>query len=242
MGGRGSSGNRNSSNESSRYANMTKEELQAERQRYVDEVEEIATRTKGVMTVGSEDYNRLMSAAKERDEITYEIQSKHLSPFVKPEKFAELNATKGSKTELTADEAFIARQDLLRNKDVYMAVQSAMTGVAEGSNTAIDNMYEGKDGKKLYDNFKATREMLRKKYGDEVTLYRAGTDQTPKATINMTTSKANATQYSKLYGTKVMSTKVPVNDILLVNISRSGQYEEVVVLNKNKNLNKKRKK
>ena len=74
--------------------------------------------------------------------------------------------------------------------------------------------------------------MLRKKYGDEMTLYIAGTAQTDKTTQNMTSTKQNAEQYAKIYGSKVSSEKVPINDILAVNISRTGGYEEFIVLNR----------
>ena len=169
---------------------------------------------------------------KQIDNVEYDLFSQ-MSPTLKAEKFNKSNLT-----DLTSEEAAVARTDLMKDKAVYMAVKSAEhgTGFVEGGttqNTAIDALYE-KNPKKVYSTFNDTRKMLKSKYGDEITLYRAGTSQTAKATQNMTTTRKNAQQYADIYGTKVEKVKVPVKDVLCVNISRSGGYEEVLVLNKKK--------
>ena len=172
---------------------------------------------------------------KEWEDLNAQIDSKEydlhkqLSPTFSAEKW-----NPNGNTDLSKEEGEIARQDLLRNKEIYMAIKSAEHGIKYDEktfNTAVDDLYAEKP-KKVYDNFKDTRAMLKNKYGDTVTLYRAGTEQTAKATQNMTTNRKNAQQYADIYGSKVQSMKVPVKDILCVNISRSGNYEEVLVLNK----------
>ena len=171
------------------------------------------------------EYQRL---TKDVDENEYKLH-RELSPTVSGDRW------KGDGvTELTSEEAAVARKDMLSNKTAYMAIKSAEHGVAFESggktlNTAIDDLYESNPSK-LYNRFNNTREMLRKKYGDQIVLYRAGTSQTAKPTINMTTSRENAQSYAKLYGSRVERIVVPVERVLCVNVSRNGRYEEVIVL------------
>ena len=137
-------------------------------------------------------------------------------------------------TVLKQDEGAVVRKDMLRNKDLFLAISSAATGTANTStttlDTAVDTLY--KKDKSIYDVFSDTRKMLKERYGDEITLYRAGTNATRKATINMTSTEKNAKQYASLYGSSVTSKKIKVDDILAININRTGGYEEFIILNR----------
>lgn len=134
---------------------------------------------------------------------------------------------------LTKDEAVIARKDLLSDKELYTAIQFATIGTSAGTMTAdteVDSLY--KNDKSVYNIFANTRKMLKEKYGEYITLYRAGTNATKKATINMASTKKNAQQYADWYGSKVSSKKIKIDDILAINIDRTGDYEEFIILNK----------
>ena len=135
---------------------------------------------------------------------------------------------------LTREEAIVARKDMLADKDMYKAIQMASMGTSYGNstmNTEVDDLYESNPDK-YYSTFAKTRDVLREKYGDTITLYRAGTGATAKATVNMASTEMNANQYADWYGTKVSKQEVPVDNILAVNISRNGGYEEFIILNK----------
>lgn len=225
FGGRGSGGDRNTTTPS-----KSLDELRAERTALANEYREfIASHADSQGALNrQEDIDKLIAMQTKLDEVDYQLFTQ-LSPVVKEEKW------KGSGiTDLTRDEASTVRQDMIKNKEMYMAIASAQHGVAFGdttNDTAVDSLYN-RNPDKTYKVFEPTRAMLRKKYGDTITLYRVPTAQTAKATVNMTSTKSNAEQYAKLYGRKVESVKVPVNDVLAVNVSRSGGYEEFIVLNK----------
>lgn len=226
MGGRGNAG----ANTTTQTPKKSLEELKAERKQLSDEYQDfIKTHLNDGYTENEKDIETLFKMQTKLDSVEYDIY-KQLSPTVKQENW------KGGKiTDLTREEAAIARQDMLKNKDMYMAISSAAHGTAtEGSttsNTALDTLYNNNPNR-AYKTFEATRKMLNKKYGDTITLYRVPTAQTAKATVNMTSTKYNAEQYAKLYGGRVQSFKVPVKDVLAVNVARSGGYEEFIILNK----------
>lgn len=138
----------------------------------------------------------------------------------------------GDLSVLSYENAVIPRKDMLSNKEMYLAIQSAAAGTSfSGStfDTAVDALYK-KDKSKAYAIFAKTREMLKEKYGEEITLYRVGTSATKKPTINMASTRKNAQQYADWYGEKITRQKVKVDDVLAVNINRLGKYEEFIVL------------
>ena len=213
----------------SKYANYSLDELKEMRK-------ELMTTTReefgGRSELDESELSRFSSLMTERDELEYEI-FRQMSPSIKQENLDKRNAERGAQTELNSAEIATARTDMLKNRDIYMAIQSASHGIAvQGSrtaDTAVDTLYN-KNPNKFYNTFAATRRMLQQKYGDTITLYRSPTGQTPKATVNMTSLRSNAAQY----GSRVISVKVPVKDVLAVNVSRTGQYEEFIVLNRNR--------
>lgn len=122
-----------------------------------------------------------------------------------------------------------ARGDLLRNKDIYLAIAQGAIGVHYSKTTAIDNIMDGKNPKvsaeAFYENFTATRDALRAQYGDTMTLYRATGKQIAKATQNWATTFEFAAQF----GPNVVKRKVPVDAIIAVNVSANGLYHELIV-------------
>lgn len=225
MGGRGSSGSRNAPTKGL-------EELKSERMALAEEYADFVNShsdEEGVLT-NEKDIRTMLDMQQKLNELEYNIFTQ-LSPTV-----SEKNWKGEGITDLTRDEAAVVRQDMLKNKEMYMAIASAAHGVSYGGttdDTAVDSLYKS-DPSKVYRIFASTRDMLKKKYGDTITLYRVPTSQTSKATINMTSTRQNANQYAELYGGKVRTFKVPVKDVLAVNIRRGGTYEEFIILNKGK--------
>lgn len=192
------------------------------KQFYQDHAEE-----SGYMELTDDEAQEMVRLQTAIDSDTYDLH-KQLSPTVPDDKWKG-----GDITALSREEAETVRKDMLKNKAMFMAIQSAQHGVFYGAttnDTAVDTLYNN-DNKSTYNIFKNTRDMLKKKYGDTMTLYRVPTAQTPKATVNMTSTRANAEQYAREYGGKVEAIKVPVKDVLAVNITRNGAYEEFIVLN-----------
>ena len=132
-----------------------------------------------------------------------------------------------------------------------MPLDDAVKGVVVGASSPVDQMAHTKPERfaALYDAFANTREALRRKYGDTITLYRAqgsgreaaveSWDTTPKAVLNYA-SKENAKRYMEK-GRKLVSREVSVDDIVAVYSPSSGHnalgesktikghYEEYVV-------------
>lgn len=228
MGGR-SSGSGLSRSSVSPYTGMELEQLKEIRRSLQ---EQARTEFGGRSELDENEVARFSELMAQRDSVEYEIFNR-MSPAIKQENLDKRNAERGAQTDLNSAEIAVARTDLLKNRDYYMAIQNASHGIAvQGNRTAdteVDRLYN-QNPDKFYRTFNNTRKMLRQKYGDTVTLYRSPTGQTPKATVNMTSLRSNAAQY----GDRVISVKVPVKDVLAVNVSRTGQYEEFIVLNRSR--------
>lgn len=228
FGGRGSAASR-----SNIEPEKSLEDLKAERlaagQEYLDFINSHAD-SEGVME-SEADIAKAIELQEKFAAAKYEVE-KRISPAVKKDE----NWKGSGITDLTKEDAMTVRQDMLKNKNMYMAIKNAEYGVFYGSetaDTAIDRLYNS-NPTSTYKIFEPTRQLLTKKYGKTMTLYRVPTAQTSKATFNMTSTKANAQQYAQLYGGKVESFKVSVENILAINISRNGAYEEFIVLNRKK--------
>ena len=227
MGGRGSNADRNT------QPTKSLDELKADRtaaaEEYLDFVNSHSDED-GVME-NERDIAKAIELQRKLDEAEYSLYSHpSMAPAVKKDE----NWKGSGITDLTKEDAITVRQDMLKNKNMYMAIKSAAHGVSYGSqtaDTAVDSLYR-QNPLSTYKIFELTRKMLKAKYGDTMTLYRVQTAQTAKPTFNMTSTKANAQQYAQLYGGKVESFKVPVRNILAVNITRNGGYEEFIVLNR----------
>lgn len=136
---------------------------------------------------------------------------------------AERQSTIPSEIVLTA------RNDLMRNKDIYAPIVDAATGVSHDANTAIDDVMTGVNPKvspqQFYDAFSATREAIRNHYGDTIRLFRAEGKQRGKPTQNWATTK----EYAEQFGNKIVSKEVPIDNVLAVNVGSGGKYHEVIV-------------
>lgn len=229
MGGRGSNADRNT--QPTKSLDELKADRKAAAEEYLDFVNSHSDED-GVME-NERDIAKALELQRKFDEAEYNLYSHpSMAPAVKKDE----NWKGSGITDLTKEDAITVRQDMLKNKNMYMAIQSAAHGVAYGSqtaDTAVDSLYNS-NPLSTYKLFEPTRKMLKRKYGDTMTLYRVPTAQTAKATYNMTSTKANAQQYAQMYGGKVQSFKVPVRDILAVNLARNGGYEEFIVLNRRK--------
>jgi GNAT superfamily N-acetyltransferase len=123
-----------------------------------------------------------------------------------------------------------ARKDIRANRDIYLAIADAATGVFHGAYTVLDKIVKGQHSKitarELYDAFAETRAALKKQYGHAITLYRATGAQIKKPTTNWATTEAFARQF----GAKVIRKQFPVDKVLAVNVGLRGYYHEVIVL------------
>ena len=162
--------------------------------------------------------------------------------------------TKGRADMLNPDTEILdlARKDTeALPSTLRMPLDDAVKGVVVGASSPVDQMAHTKPERfaALHDAFANTREALRRKYGDTITLYRAqgsgkeaavaSWDTTPKAVLNYA-SRENAKRYVEK-GRKLVSRNVRVDDIVAVYSPASGynalgeskalkeHYEEYIV-------------
>jgi hypothetical protein len=149
--------------------------------------------------------------------------------LAKPKTIEDIKSPDDRKSVVPSPIVLTARNDLIKNRDVYNAITEAATGVGMGTNTAVDNIMEGRNSRvsasELYDCFTPTRNELRSSFGDSMTLYRSEGLQKQKATKNWATTSAGAEQY----GGNIITKSIPVDDIIAVNVGLTGTYEEVIV-------------
>jgi len=149
-----------------------------------------------------------------------------LSKPTTPEKIATAAETMST---LSPAVVVAAHTDLLRTKPIYMAISDAAYGTAKNSNTAIDDIMDGKSKlvtpNQFYDNFAATRTVLRAQYGDKIPLFRAVGLQRTKATQNWATTREFAAQF----GDNIVQRDIPVSQVVAVNVTKNGKYHEVIV-------------
>lgn len=133
------------------------------------------------------------------------------------------------KSTLSSDIVATAQDDLRRNKSVYDAILDAATGVAFNKNTAIDQIMLGLNRaispQKLYETFNATRDALRAHFGDTIPLFRAEGRQMEKPTKNWATTP----EYAAQFGDNIIERRIPVDDVVAVNVGLNGRYHEIIV-------------
>jgi len=168
------------------------------------------------------------SEAKEFRALNAEANSIRFD-LAKPLDESKIPSESERQSTLPKDVVITARNELMANKDVYTAIVDAAVGAAHNSETAVDDVMAGRNPKvtpqQFYDAFSKTREALRKKFGDTITLFRAQGKQRGKPTQNWATTKA----YAEQFGKNVVSKEVPIDDVLAVNVGPSGKYHEVIV-------------
>lgn len=192
-----------------------------------DKLRELAARLQeeygNMEELSKEEAEQFFKLNKEISDIKYDLEKNYYQDI------SEKNIKDERLTSLDKNVYVQARKDLLSNKDIYDAIEEASFGVFFNSDTAVDDIMEGKNKKvtaeELYNTFSKTRELLRKQYGDTITLYRVEGLQKPKATKNYGSSLA----YTKQYGPKVNSYNIKVKDIIAINTNRNGTYEDIIV-------------
>ncbi len=122
-----------------------------------------------------------------------------------------------------------AHGDLVAQKSIYQAITEAAQGVFMDAETAVDKIMKGENpgisARAFYDRFTATREALRKQFGETVTLFRAQGKQRQKPTTNWATTE----EYAKQFGDNIEKREVPIDNVIAVNVGRTGKYHEVIV-------------
>lgn len=192
-----------------------------------DKLRELATRLQekysNVEGLSKEEAEQYIKLNKEMSDIRYDLEKNYYQDI------SEKNIKDERLTSLDKNIYVQARKDLLSNKDIYDAIEEASFGVFFNSDTPVDDIMEGKNKKvtaeELYNAFNKTRELLRKQYGDTITLYRVEGLQKSKATKNYGSSLA----YTKQYGSKVSPYNINVKDIIAINTNRNGTYEDIIV-------------
>lgn len=194
--------------------------IQEKKQRIREIYSEIKARFSGPDTLTRktdiDDYKRLLTEAAS---LSYDIATPMRPSDVK----------EGRNSTLGADVIATAHNDLLRNRAVYDAINEAAAGVYYNQDTAVDDIVAGKNPSLSRDAFReafaATREALRRQFGDTVTLYRAQGQQKTKPTQNWASTRS----YAEQFGDRVEERSIPVDDILAVNVGARGRYEELIV-------------
>lgn len=169
---------------------------------------------------GRQEYEKM---SKEISDLRYELETKHYKEI------NEGNIKDDRKTALDKSIYVQARKDILVNKNIYDAIEKAAHGVGINEDTAVDDIMNRKNNnvspEDLYHAFDKTREELRKKYGDEITLYRVESNQKAKPTKNY----GSSIEYTKQYGNDVREYKIKTDDIVAINTNRTGRYEDIIV-------------
>jgi hypothetical protein len=169
-------------------------------------------------TLSGKEAERLIKLGNELSDVMYRLMSgKPLDPTkIKPE--AERMST------LPQDIVISAYNDVLKDYDVFMAINNAAMGTVNNSYTDVDRLYESKKGPVMYEAFTPTRDALRATFGDTMTLYRAEGQQRQKPTQNWATTR----EYAAQFGGNVVERTIPVDNIIAVNVG-IGNYHELIV-------------
>ena len=161
--------------------------------------------------------------SEEQSEINFTI-----SAPTKPEKVLPQSETNST---LSPDVVVAAFNDKLSNKEAYMAIDKAFTGTYFDADTPVDDIMNGNNEnitpQEFYDTFANTREELRKQYGDTIPLYRAEGKQKEKYTKNWATTEA----FVKQFGDNIVQKDIPVENVIAINVFKTGKYHEVIVGN-----------
>ena len=165
---------------------------------------------------------------EEYDSLNREFAN-HRFDHAKPPSMEKAIADSGHLSTLTPEITHTARTDALKHRDIFVELHAAAAGVRHGAHTGIDKIVLGEHPtvtpEQMHSTFEATRQSLHKTFGPTLTLWRSPTKQMNKPTQNWATTKEAALQY----GPKVISAKIPTDDVVAVNTGHLGKYHEVVV-------------
>ena len=195
----------------------TREEKVTRIKQLREQADELAKKEK-LTTAEAQQFERL---THERNRLKFEIAT--------PLTIEKLRQNLPTDNTMTPEAIVVAQHDLLRNKDVYMAISASATGVYFNADTPVDEIMLGKNPavspKEFRDTFTATREALHRQYGETVTAYRAVGLQKNKATQNWATTR----EFAEQFGKNVIHREIPINAILAVNVGLNGRYHELIV-------------
>ena len=151
--------------------------------------------------------------------------------LARPLKSEKIPSEQERKSTLPVDTVQIAHSDLFKNKHVWSAISDSATGTYYNRNTPVDDIMDGKNkdvtAKEFYDTFQPTRDSLKEKFGNEIELHRAVGKQMNKPTQNWATTR----EFAKQFGGNVLSKKIPISNIIAVNVGPFGKYHELIVGN-----------
>jgi hypothetical protein len=171
---------------------------------------------KGVMS--GKEAKRFIDLGNEISDINYNLmRTKPLDP-------SKVKSESERMSTLPTDIVVQAYNDVLKNYDVFMAINNAAMGTLNASMTDVDRFVSGPRGAEMYSAFAPTREALRSRFGDTMTLYRAEGRQMPKPTQNWATTR----EYAEQFGRNVVERKISVDNIVAVNVG-GGNYHEIIV-------------
>ena len=166
--------------------------------------------------------------AKEYETLTDEMHS-ILFDVAKPLTIEKVPPAAERKSTLFPEVVVAAQHDLLKSKDIYMAIATAAAGVHYNAHTEVDDIVSGKNNavsaEAFYKNFSASRDALRKQYGDTVPCFRAEGNQAQKPTKNWATTY----EFAANFGNNVVQRNIPVDKVLAVMVGLKGVYHELIV-------------
>lgn len=147
----------------------------------------------------------------------------------KPLTLERIKSPAERQSTLPAEIVMTAYHDLMANRPAYTAIMDAAAGTWHNADTPVDDIMDGKHPdltpEAFYGLFDATREAMRAHYGKKVPLFRAVGYQKDKATTNWATTR----EYAEQFGEDVIHKRVPIEDVIAVNVSNNGAYHEIIV-------------
>lgn len=129
------------------------------------------------------------------------------------------------------------------SKEAEDDLHKSEMGIFKGQMTPLDRQVSKSD--EIYKAFEATRKLLRDKFGDTITLYRAEhvdeadrrVEEGSKTTLNWASKPQAELFLDEQFGKReIISKEIPVDDIVAVNVGTKGKYEEFVVVNREAGL------
>lgn len=144
-------------------------------------------------------------------------------------KLETIPSMESRKSAIPSDIVKIASDELALNRTVHDIVGEVAQGVYHNQDTAVDDVFNGKNKdvtpQEFYAAFEKTRQALRQKFGDTIELYRAQGKQRDKYTQLWASSKEIAGNY----GSNIEKRSIPIDNILALNVGLRGGYEEFFI-------------
>lgn len=144
-------------------------------------------------------------------------------------KLETIPSMESRKSAIPSDIVKVASDELASNRTVHDIIGEVAQGVYLNQDTAVDDVFNGKNKdvtpQEFYAAFEKTRQALRQKFGDTIELYRAQGKQRDKYTQLWASSKEIAGNY----GSNIEKRSIPIDNILALNVGLRGGYEEFFI-------------